>query len=84
MNLIQDHPMNYRCVRLLTDGQNVAAPVAQIRAVGCAQLFRGTASGAKTDRVQLRKALTQLDADKARFRSFGNTWTDTTISRPVA
>jgi DNA invertase Pin-like site-specific DNA recombinase len=29
---------------------------------GCKKVFRETASGAKTDRSQLRKALNQLDA----------------------
>jgi DNA invertase Pin-like site-specific DNA recombinase len=29
---------------------------------GCKKVFRETASGAKTDRVQLRKALEQIDA----------------------
>ncbi len=45
-----------------TDGQSVDAQVRQLTKAGCAKVFRETASGAKTDRAQLRKALAQLDA----------------------
>jgi DNA invertase Pin-like site-specific DNA recombinase len=45
-----------------TDGQSVAAQVAQLRKAGAAKVFRETASGAKTDRAQLRKALAGLEA----------------------
>ena len=34
-----------------------------LRAAGAEKIFRETASGAKTDRVQLRRALAQLDAE---------------------
>jgi DNA invertase Pin-like site-specific DNA recombinase len=46
-----------------TDGQSVDAQVRQLRAVGARQVFREVASGAKTDRSQLCRALDQLDAD---------------------
>jgi DNA invertase Pin-like site-specific DNA recombinase len=54
--------MKYGYARVSTDGQSVAAQVASLTKAGCAKVFRETASGAKTDRAQLRKALAQLDA----------------------
>ena len=54
--------MKYGYARVSTDGQGVAAQVAQLRAAGAAKVFRETASGAKTDRAQLRKALAELEA----------------------
>src|SRR5438309_948622 len=50
----------YACVS--TDGQSGEAQVRQLTKAGCKKVFRETASGAKTDRGQLRKALDQLDA----------------------
>jgi DNA invertase Pin-like site-specific DNA recombinase len=47
--------------RVSTDGQSVDAQVKQLRAAGCETIFRETASGAKTDRAQLRRALDQID-----------------------
>ena len=35
----------------------------ELRAAGAEKIFRETASGAKTDRAQLRRALDALDAD---------------------
>src|SRR5215475_983337 len=43
--------------RMSTDGQTVAAQVAQLRAAGCAKVYSETASGAKTDRAGLAKVL---------------------------
>ena len=40
--------------RVSTDGQSVDAQVKQLRAAGAEQVYRETASGAKTDRAQLR------------------------------
>jgi DNA invertase Pin-like site-specific DNA recombinase len=54
--------MKYGYARVSTDGQSVEAQVRQLTKVGCKKVFRETASGAKTDRSQLRKALDQLDA----------------------
>jgi len=54
--------MKYGYARVSTDGQSVAAQVAQLRKAGVAKVFRETASGAKTDRAQLRKLLAALDA----------------------
>jgi DNA invertase Pin-like site-specific DNA recombinase len=48
--------------RVSTDGQSVEAQVRQLTKAGCSKVFRETASGAQTDRAQLRRALSQLDA----------------------
>src|SRR5438309_9705467 len=50
----------YACVS--TDGQSGEAQVRQLTKAGCKKVFREIASGAKTDRSQLHKALDQLDA----------------------
>ena len=49
-------------VRVSTDGQSVEAQVAVLRAAGADHVFREVASGAKTDRTQLRQALARLAA----------------------
>ena len=54
--------MIYGYARVSTDGQSVDAQVRQLRAAGAGQVFRETASGAKTDRAQLRRVLGQLAA----------------------
>lgn len=54
--------MKYGYARVSTDGQSVDAQVRQLTKAGCSKVFRETASGAKTDRTQLRKALAALDA----------------------
>jgi DNA invertase Pin-like site-specific DNA recombinase len=54
--------MIYGYARVSTDGQSVDAQLRQLVKAGCKKVFRETASGAKTDRAQLRKALAQLDA----------------------
>ena len=46
--------------RVSTDGQSVDAQVKQLRAAGAAKTFRETASGAKTDRRELARALKAL------------------------
>jgi DNA invertase Pin-like site-specific DNA recombinase len=53
--------MIYGCARSSTDGQSVDVQVRPFEAAGAHQVLRKVASGAKTDRSQLRKALTQLD-----------------------
>src|ERR1700712_3643969 len=55
--------MIYGYARVSTDGQSVEAQVRQLTKAGCKKVFRETASGAKADRAQLRKALTQLDVN---------------------
>jgi DNA invertase Pin-like site-specific DNA recombinase len=53
--------MIYGYARVSTDGQSVDAQVKQLRAAGAEKVFRETASGAKTDRTQLRRALKEID-----------------------
>ena len=55
--------MIFGYARVSTDGQCVDAQVRQLRAAGARKVFRETASGAKTDRAQLAKALATLDAE---------------------
>jgi DNA invertase Pin-like site-specific DNA recombinase len=45
-----------------TDGQSVEAQARQLTKAGCKKVFREVASGAKTDRAQLRRLLDQLEA----------------------
>ena len=54
--------MKYGYARVSTDGQSVEAQTRQLTKAGCRKVFREVASGAKTDRAQLRRALNQLDA----------------------
>ena len=48
--------MIYGYARVSTDGQSVEAQVRQLTEAGCKKVFRETASGAQTDRAQLRRA----------------------------
>jgi DNA invertase Pin-like site-specific DNA recombinase len=59
---MQNQPMIYGYARVSTDGQSVTAQVAELRKHGAGKVFREVASGAKTDRAQLRRVLDQLDA----------------------
>src|SRR6202521_2568930 len=52
--------MIYGYARVSTDGQSVEAQVAALTAAGAGKVFREVASGAKTDRAQLRRVLEQL------------------------
>jgi DNA invertase Pin-like site-specific DNA recombinase len=54
--------MIYGYARVSTDGQSVEAQVRQLAKAGCSKVFREVASGAKTERTQLRKALDRLEA----------------------
>ena len=54
--------MIYGYARVSTDGQSVDAQVAALRKHGAEKVFREVASGAKTDRVQLRRVISQLAA----------------------
>src|SRR4051812_45657326 len=54
--------MIYGYARVSTDGQSVAAQVAVLEDAGAVKVFREVASGAQTDRAQLRKTLAALDA----------------------
>ena len=53
--------MIYGYARVSTDGQSVQAQVAELSAAGCAKVFSETASGAKTDRSQLKRAVAALE-----------------------
>ena len=54
--------MIYGYARVSTDGQSVKAQVEQLRAAGAEDVFRETASGAKTDRRELGRAFGALEA----------------------
>jgi hypothetical protein len=47
--------------RVSTDGQTLAAQDASLRAAGCAKVYSEKASGAKTDRAELRKVVSRLN-----------------------
>jgi DNA invertase Pin-like site-specific DNA recombinase len=53
--------MIYGYARVSTDGQSVNAQVAALRRHGAGKVFREVASGAKTNRTQLRRVIDQLD-----------------------
>jgi DNA invertase Pin-like site-specific DNA recombinase len=52
--------MKYGYARVSTDGQSVDAQVHELAKAGCTKVFREVASGAKTDRPQLRRAMATL------------------------
>jgi DNA invertase Pin-like site-specific DNA recombinase len=54
--------MKYGYARVSTDGQSVDAQVRALAKAGCKKVFREVASGAKTDRAQLRRLLDLLEA----------------------
>lgn len=54
--------MIYGYARVSTDGQSVAAQVDALTHAGAAKVFQETASGAKTDRRELRRLLARLEA----------------------
>ena len=53
--------MIYGYARVSTDGQSVTAQVAELTAAGAVKVFREVASGTKTDRAQLARAVAQLE-----------------------
>jgi DNA invertase Pin-like site-specific DNA recombinase len=53
--------MIYGFARVSTDGQSVDAQVKQLREAGAEKVFRETASGARSDRAGLCRALAALD-----------------------
>jgi DNA invertase Pin-like site-specific DNA recombinase len=55
--------MIYGYARVSTDSQTLDAQLHALRDAGAETTFRETASGAKTDRAQLRRALAELQAD---------------------
>src|SRR6478672_3534765 len=53
----------YGYARVSTRDQDLAGQVAELTAVGCAKVYRETASGAKVDRAELAKVLARLEAN---------------------
>jgi len=56
--------MIYGYARVSTGGQSEAAQARQLRAAGAKKVFREVASGAKTDRPQLRRLLVEMKRRK--------------------
>jgi len=59
-SLLHNRLMIYGYARVSTDRQSEAAQVRQVRAAGAGKVFREVAIGAKTDRAQLRRVLSEL------------------------
>ena len=57
--------MIYGYARVSTNGQSVAAQIAQLGDAGAVKGFQETASGAKTDRRELARAIKALEAGHA-------------------
>src|SRR5690242_5366554 len=87
--------MKYGYARVSTDGQSVDAQVHQLTKAGCSKVFREVASGSKTDRTQLRRAMatigpgdalivTRLDRLARSTRDLLNTWPPSRNARPVS
>ena len=49
--------------RVSTSGQTLAAQIEQLKAAGCTRIFQETASGARADRPQLKRAIAALPYD---------------------
>ena len=49
--------------RVSTDGQTLASQDAELMAAGCAKVYAEKVSGARTDRVELAKAMSRIEAD---------------------
>jgi DNA invertase Pin-like site-specific DNA recombinase len=54
--------MIYGYARVSTDGQSLEAQLAHLRSAGANRVIQEVASGAKSDRIQLRRVLTRLEA----------------------
>jgi DNA invertase Pin-like site-specific DNA recombinase len=57
---VQNGGMIYGYARVSTDGQSVDTQARQLAAAGAEKVFREVASGAQTDRAQLRRLLDQV------------------------
>jgi hypothetical protein len=66
-------PIIYGYAWVSTDGQSVDAQVKQLRDAGAEKVFRETGSRAKSDRVQLRRALDQLGKGDVLMVTIANT-----------
>jgi len=49
--------------RVSTDGQSLTAQVDELKAAGCTEVFQEKVSGAKSDRAQLTRMVSRLQAD---------------------
>ncbi len=56
--------MIYGYALVFTTGQSAAAQVAALTEAGAEKVFREAASGALTERAQLRRAIAALDAGR--------------------
>jgi hypothetical protein len=54
-------------VRVSTLGQDIAGQVAELQAAGCGNIFKEKASGTRTDRPELAKAIRRLAAAAVRI-----------------
>jgi len=54
--------MIYGYARVSTDAQDLSNQVAQLKAAGCARIFREKTSGATVERPELKKLMAKLDA----------------------
>jgi DNA invertase Pin-like site-specific DNA recombinase len=61
--------MIYSYAPVSTDGQSVDAQVHQVKAVGRVKVYCETASGAKTERAQPRRALIRARTGEGRARA---------------
>ena len=55
----------YGYARVSTNGQDLASQEAELKAAGCAKVFKEKVSGAKTDRAELAKAMRRLELGDA-------------------
>ena len=60
-NDVHKSGMKYGYARVSTDGQSLDTQVKQLRAAGAEKTFKETASGARTDRAQLRNVIEKLE-----------------------
>src|SRR3954451_16212264 len=59
----KDRPVmtTYGYARVSTNGQDLAGQEAELRAAGCAKVYREKVSGANTDRAELAKLIRRLE-----------------------
>src|SRR5262249_34199576 len=51
----------YGYARVSTNGQDLTSQEAELKAAGCAKVFKEKVSGAKTDRIELSKVIRRLE-----------------------